>query len=45
MLGHNGSLDDTNLSYAVSQSREKTDYSSTAGDRFVKIKILARRLG
>ena len=45
MLGHNGSLSDSNLYYAVSQSREKTDYDSAAGDRFVKIKILARRLG
>ena len=45
MLGHNGSLDDTNLYYAVSVSREKTDFNSVAGDRFVKIKILARRLG
>jgi hypothetical protein len=45
MLGHNGSLDDTNLYYAVSLSREKTDYDSAVGDRLVKIKILARKLG
>ncbi len=45
MLGHNGSLSDSNLYYAVSQSREKIDFNAAAGDRFVKIKILARRLG
>ena len=45
MLGHSGSLDDTNLYYAVSLSREKTDYDSAVGDRLVKIRILARRLG
>ena len=45
MLGHNGSLTDSNLYFAVSQSREKTDFNSAAGDRFVKIKIVARRLG